>query len=777
MKLSNKIIYTIISSTAITVFLLVFYLAFRSVNLHQETVHSLFESRAQQYAADVETKLEMPMEAAKILAQIFSESENIPVALRRDIFNAHLKKILAGNENFAAVWTSWENNAIDAADSRYANRTVTNESGRFISRWFRKNDSLFLEPVKINSQEEPNLSVELARTTKNDVFTNSYSHLISGVEQIIISAIVPIFIDNTFKGVVGIDIEQKYLQTTIEKMNPYNVGYTFLLDNNLTIVAHKDTSYCQKLFTQFVTPELVDSVESAVKNKTGFHCDLYSQYLAQQSNYQSAPIQVGNATNYWALVITVPEKIIEANTNKIIISSLIAAIISLLILWIIARFAGKEIESNILKIRTEIKKYIDAGIQGNLSFRASYKQVHPDFQPMIIGFNEMLDTIIKPVNQTAHYIEQVSKGIIPEQITDNYEGEFKTLKNNLNAMTGVLTSLTREMNNMYKQQAAGDIDYYIDDTQFKGVYQQVAQGYNQVVKLHVDNILAILDIVGQFGEGNFTNKLPDFPGKQIIATQIVNQVRQNLLNIIEAMNKMYAEQAAGDIDYFIDIEQFKGEYKNVGIAYNKAVKLHIDAILVMLKTVGEYGQGNFSSVMPTFPGKQIIATTTINQVRENLLNVTNEIKNLYDHVQNGRISKKADPTKHHGEYSNIVSIFNNTLAAILIPLENLIKDIASISLAIKKGDLEKRINCDNMKISEFAIVSKSINAAFNTLIIPLKTSTDFISRIASGEIPDTITEEYYGDFNKIKDSLNMLIKTNKALIETISEFLEKVKAG
>ncbi len=45
---------------------------------------------------------------------------------------------------------------------------------------------------------------------------------------------------------------------------------------------------------------------------------------------------------------------------------------------------------------------------------------------IVRGVNDILDAVIGPLNFSAKYVEQISKGDIPPQITDTYHGDFNT---------------------------------------------------------------------------------------------------------------------------------------------------------------------------------------------------------------------------------------------------------------------------------------------------------------------------------------------------------------
>src|SRR5208337_2830691 len=57
--------------------------------------------------------------------------------------------------------------------------------------------------------------------------------------------------------------------------------------------------------------------------------------------------------------------------------------------------------------------------------------------------NAVLDAVITPLNFSARYVELISKGDIPSQITDTYHGDFNLIKNNLNTLIVAMNDITR----------------------------------------------------------------------------------------------------------------------------------------------------------------------------------------------------------------------------------------------------------------------------------------------------------------------------------------------
>ena len=89
-----------------------------------------------------------------------------------------------------------------------------------------------------------------------------------------------------------------------------------------------------------------------------------------------------------------------------------------------------------------------AAIEGKLATRADASRHQGDFQKIIVGVNETLDAVIGPLNVAAEYMDRISKGNMPPLISDNYNGDFNGIKNNLNILieaTNRITAAAREV--------------------------------------------------------------------------------------------------------------------------------------------------------------------------------------------------------------------------------------------------------------------------------------------------------------------------------------------
>jgi len=93
-------------------------------------------------------------------------------------------------------------------------------------------------------------------------------------------------------------------------------------------------------------------------------------------------------------------------------------------------------------LHKELDRLIEASKAGQLSERGKADQFRGAYAEIVRGVNAMLDAVIGPLNVSARYVDQISKGDNPPRITDNYNGDFNLIKNNLNTLIDAMDEIT-----------------------------------------------------------------------------------------------------------------------------------------------------------------------------------------------------------------------------------------------------------------------------------------------------------------------------------------------
>jgi methyl-accepting chemotaxis protein len=93
-------------------------------------------------------------------------------------------------------------------------------------------------------------------------------------------------------------------------------------------------------------------------------------------------------------------------------------------------------------LHKELARLTEASNAGKLIERGKHDQFKGAYAEIVRGVNAILDAVIGPLNVSAKYVEQISRGDIPAQITDTYYGDFNNIKNNLNTLIVAMNDIT-----------------------------------------------------------------------------------------------------------------------------------------------------------------------------------------------------------------------------------------------------------------------------------------------------------------------------------------------
>ena len=93
----------------------------------------------------------------------------------------------------------------------------------------------------------------------------------------------------------------------------------------------------------------------------------------------------------------------------------------------------------------------------------------------------------------------------------------------------------------------------------------------------------------------------------------------------------------------------------------------------------------------------------------------------------------------------------------------------------KAGDLSARVSIKAE--GDYQLLIDGINDALDALISPLNVAAEYVDRLSKGDTPEKITEEYHGDFNKIKNNLNNLIDEMHVLVDEVGVVIGLAREG
>ena len=407
----------------------------------------------------------------------------------------------------------------------------------------------------------------------------------------------------------------------------------------------------------------------------------------------------------------------------------------------------------------DAKTLSNAAIAGKLDARARADRHQGEFRNIINGVNGTLDAVIGPLNVAAEYMDRISKGDIPPKITDNYHGDFNEIKNNLNTCIDAIKALVDDANMLANESVKGNFNTRADLAKHSGDFSKVIFGVNQTLDTVVDRMVwyeSIIDatpfpihVIDMDMNWTFLNKA--FEKLMVDAGYVVDRKDAVGKPCCTANANICNTESCG----------IKQLHKGIGVSYFDWAGMRCKQdTSYMINAKGE----KIGYVEVVTDLTNILSLGDYNKVEIERLakNLESLSRGVLDFDLN--ISK---PNEYTQEAFNNFEIIKNNLLKARQAVGSMITDAEMLADSAVKGQLSARANASKHQ-GDFGKIIKGINNTLDAVTVPLNMAADYVEKISKGDIPAQITDNYNGDFNSIKNNLNVLIKatndvTNAAL--------------
>ena len=161
-------------------------------------------------------------------------------------------------------------------------------------------------------------------------------------------------------------------------------------------------------------------------------------------------------------------------------------------------------------------------------------------------------------------------------------------------------------------------------------------------------------------------------------------------------------------------------------------------------------------------------------MNETITNIVKPLNVSAEYVD--RISKGDIPPKITDEYKGDFNEIKNNLNSCIDAVNALVADANSLAQAAVDGKLATRADAAKHQ-GDFRRIVDGVNNTLDAVIGPLNVAAEYVDRISKGNIPPTITDTYKGDFNEIKNNLNATVKMMNELLSETDKIIQAAANG
>ncbi|QAR34301.1 methyl-accepting chemotaxis protein [Geovibrio thiophilus] len=365
MKILVPVIAAIIGSFLVTGIIIYRVVYAETEYIAKNDVRNLSKSYGNLFKGEIEKTMAVSRSLASS-AETFTSA-----GTSREHVMEHLVKILEDNPHLFDVWIVWEPNEFDGRDSELAGSGAagTNEQGQFCPMPYRTGGGVSRSHTT-SMYDEGAVSDWYRKPLKDGRLhiSEPATYDFEGKEMTTVTVSVPFEINGRIAGVAGGDILLESMTDMLKDIKVYDTGYTFLLSDKFTMIAHpvKDRVGKPSEVVQQIAPYLSEGKEHFVEKKNATTGKMaYTIYT---------PIPINGADYRFVFGLSVPlEEIYKAQKEirfTIIVAAFAAVLLVAGVIFLIAQSLVRQLGGEPQQVVDTMQKIADGDFTADLKISA-----------------------------------------------------------------------------------------------------------------------------------------------------------------------------------------------------------------------------------------------------------------------------------------------------------------------------------------------------------------------------------------------------------------------
>jgi len=389
-----------------------------------------------------------------------------------------------------------------------------------------------------------------------------------------------------------------------------------------------------------------------------------------------------------------------------------------------AMAAMVSMQSNIKLLVSEAAALSQATVEGRLSVRADVSKHQGDYQKVIEGVNATLNAVVDPLNMAATYVDNLSKGVIPPEITASYNGDFVTIKNNLNACGSAIKALVADGNLLATATAAGVLTTRADGTKHFGEYRKVIEGLNATMDALVNPLNMAASYVDNLSKGVILAEITaSYNGDFNIIKNNLNACGNSIKALVADGNLLAQAAEAGDLTTRVDAAKHLGEYRKVIEGLNATLNAIAKPLNMAATNLDNIARGDIpAEITEHFNGDFNNIKDNLNTCIQSINALVTDTNLLAEAASEGRIQTRADASQHQGDFRKIIEGVNATLETIVAPIIAVQEAVETINTAA--GEISSGNNDLSQRTEQQASTLEETAASMEELAATVKNNAE-----------------------------------------------------
>jgi HAMP domain-containing protein/signal transduction histidine kinase/CheY-like chemotaxis protein len=420
----------------------------------------------------------------------------------------------------------------------------------------------------------------------------------------------------------------------------------------------------------------------------------------------------------------------------------------------------------------------EVGTEGKLGGQAEVKGVAGTWKDLTDSVNSMASNLTSQVRNIANVTTAVANGDLSKKITVDVKGEILELKNTINTMVDQLSSFAGEVTRVSREVGTeGKLGGQADVRGVAGTWKDLTDSVNSMAGNLTAQVRNIADVTKSVANGDLSKKITvDVKGEILELKNTVNTMVDQLRSFASEVTRVAREVGTeGKLGGQANVPGVAGTWKDLTDNVNFMARNLTDQVRNIAQVTTAVATGDLSKkITVDVRGEILELKLTINTMVDQLNSFASEVTRVAREVgTEGKLGGQAEVKGVAGTWKDLTDSVNFMAGN----LTNQVRSVAKVVTSVANGDLKRKLTVDAK--GEIAELADTINSMIDTLA----TFADQVTTVArevgvegklggQASVPGAA-----GTWKQLTDNVNQLAANLTTQVRAIAEVATAVTKG
>ncbi|WP_200208841.1 hybrid sensor histidine kinase/response regulator [Micromonospora coerulea] len=420
----------------------------------------------------------------------------------------------------------------------------------------------------------------------------------------------------------------------------------------------------------------------------------------------------------------------------------------------------------------------EVGTEGKLGGQAEVPNVAGTWKDLTDSVNSMASNLTAQVRNIAQVSTAVARGDLSQKITVAAQGEILELKDTVNTMVDQLSSFADEVTRVAREVGIeGKLGGQAQVRGVSGTWRDLTENVNQLAGNLTSQVRNISQVSTAVAKGDLSQKITvDAQGEILELKNTVNTMVDQLSSFADEVTRVAREVGTeGKLGGQAQVKGVSGTWRDLTDNVNSMASNLTSQVRNIASVTTAVAKGDLSQKITVDARGEILELkSTVNTMVDQLSSFADEVTRVAREVgTEGKLGGQAEVKGVSGTWRDLTDNVNSMASN----LTSQVRNIASVTTAVAKGDLGQKITVDAQ--GEILELKNTVN----TMVDQLSSFADEVTRVArevgiEGKLGGQAqVKGVSGTWRDLTENVNQLASTLTTQLRAIAQVSTSVTRG